>query len=433
MSPPVVAVFLLVVAYLIGAIPFGYLVVRARGVDLFAAGSGNIGATNAARVLGRKYGTLVFVLDFLKGAVPVAAVVPLAHALAPGAETSLGPPDVLRVGAALLAFLGHLFPIYLGFRGGKGVATGAGTIFVLVPGPAALAVLTWLAVLFASRIVSLASLAAVTILVVARLVSTPAPFAPEALPVTLYLLVGTGFVIAKHRSNVKRLLAGTENRIGDFPMRATLVRGLHVLALGLWFGGAAFFNFVAAVPIFESFKQVVNAGPSDRTAGQTIIPADAKPEDKAALASALAGSAVGPVFPRYFAMMAVCAVVALVTALSWRNAEGGRTVHRWRVYLIAVAALTVAVGWPISNHVSELRLERFATDAAVASAASAAFGPWHLVSLLLSTVTVCLAGVALALAARMPVVEQASRGPEVATVHKQGWSAAKPLDPVIEK
>ena len=215
---------------------------------------------------------LVFVLDFLKGAVPVAVVVPLAEALAPEAETALGSPDVLRVGAAALAFLGHLFPIYLGFRGGKGVATGAGTIFVLVPGPAALAVLTWVVVLFASRIVSLASLAAVTILVLARLLGTPAPFAPEHLPVTLYLLVGTGFVFVKHRANVRRLLAGTENRIGDFAMRDTVVRGLHVLALGLWFGGAAFFNFVAAPAIFESFKQVVNAGPSDRTADETIIP-----------------------------------------------------------------------------------------------------------------------------------------------------------------
>jgi len=400
MSPLVVATLLLVAAYLVGAIPFGYLIGRARGVDLFAVGSGNIGATNAARVLGRKYGILVFVLDFLKGAIPVASIVPLARELAPGAETALGPPDVLRVGAALLAFLGHLFPIYLGFRGGKGIATGAGTMFVLVPGPAVLAVLVWVVVLFASRIVSLASLAAVTILLLARLATTPAPFALEALPVTLYLFVGAGFVIAKHHGNIQRLLAGTENRIGDFAMRQPTVRSLHVLALGMWFGGAAFFNFIAAVPIFESFKQVVNAGASDRTAGETIIPTDAPQERKNALASALAGSAVGPIFPRYFAMQAVCGVIALVTALSWRTMPG--KVHRWRVYLIGVAPLTAVVGWPISNHVSELRLERFSGDTSVASAANAAFFPWHFVSLLLSTVTVCLAGVALALAAWMP-------------------------------
>ena len=151
---------LLLAAYLIGAIPFGYLIGRMLGVDLFEEGSGNIGATNTGRVLGWKLGILVFVLDFLKGVVPVAAIVPLARLLDPEAATALGSPEALRVGAAALAFLGHLFPIYLGFRGGKGVATGAGTIFVLVPGPAALAVLGWIVVLVSSRIVSLASLVA---------------------------------------------------------------------------------------------------------------------------------------------------------------------------------------------------------------------------------------------------------------------------------
>src|SRR5207248_2181557 len=204
MPPVAAAVTLLVAAYLVGAVPFGYAVGRVRGVNLFREGSGNIGATNAARVLGREYGLLVFVLDFLKGAVPVAVIVPLAAALVPGAETTLGPPDVLRVGAAAVAFLGHLFPVYLGFRGGKGVATGAGTIFVLVPGPAALAVGAWVVVLFASRIVSLASLAAAIILVIARLLSAPAPFAADALPVTLYLLAGTAAVVLKHRANMRR-------------------------------------------------------------------------------------------------------------------------------------------------------------------------------------------------------------------------------------
>src|SRR4051794_27102331 len=216
MPPAVAAVGLLVAAYLVGAVPFGYVVGRLRGVDLFREGSGNIGATNAGRVLGRTYGLLVFVLDFLKGAVPVAAVVPLAAALAPGAETALGPPDVLRVGAAAVAFLGHLFPVYLGFRGGKGVATRAGTIFVLVPGPAAGAVAGGGTVPFASRIGSPAAPAAATILVTARLLTAPAPFAADALPVTLYLLAGTAAVVLKHRGNVRRLLAGTENRIGNF-------------------------------------------------------------------------------------------------------------------------------------------------------------------------------------------------------------------------
>jgi acyl-phosphate glycerol 3-phosphate acyltransferase len=404
MSPLSAAIFLLASAYLIGAIPFGYLIGRARGVDLFHAGSGNIGATNAARVLGRKIGALVFLFDFLKGALPVAAILPLAHWLSPDADAAIGYPDVLRGGAAALAFLGHLFPIYLGFHGGKGIATGAGTMFVLVPGPAALALLAWVVVLFASQIVSLASLVAVTILAGARLICTPAPFESESLPITLYLLAATLMVIVKHRSNIRRLLGGKENRIGDFTMRQPILRMLHILALGLWFGGAAFFNFIAAVPIFDSFKQVVYHGASDRTAGQTIIPADASDERKTALANALAGAAVGPVFPRYFAMQAICGLIAFATALSWWNAEGGRKMHRWRVYLIGLAMLLIAIAWPLSNQVSDLRLARYSSDSNVANAAKATFGTLHLASLLLSTVTVCLAGAALALAARLPEV-----------------------------
>jgi glycerol-3-phosphate acyltransferase PlsY len=208
-------------------------------------------------------------------------------------------------------------------------------------------------------------------------------------------------VIVKHRGNIKRLLQGTESPIREFTLRWAILRCLHILALGFWFGGAGFFSFLAAPTIFASFKQVVNASPSDRTAQETIVPADASPERKEALASALAGSAVGPVFPRSFAMQAVCGLLALITALCWWKSDG--KVHRWRVYLIALAVLTVAIGWPISNHVSELRLLRFSPDQAIATAAKADFANWHLASLFLSFVTVCLAGVALALASRLPV------------------------------
>ncbi|MDB5307916.1 MAG: plsY [Gemmataceae bacterium] len=180
-------------------------------------------------------------------------------------------------------------------------------------------------------------------------------------------------------------------------MYQTALKAIHILALGMWFGGAAFFNFVTAPTIFDSFKQVVHAGPSDRTAHQTIVAPQA---DKDALASALAGAAVGPVFPKYFAMQAVCGLMALATALAWWNAPG--QIHRRRVLVIGLAVLTVAVGWPISNHVSELRVLRFDPNPETASTAKAAFGPWHLVSLLLSLVTVCLAGLGLAMAAKMP-------------------------------
>lgn len=173
-----------------------------------------------------------------------------------------------------------------------------------------------------------------------------------------------------------------------------MAKVLHVLALGMWFGGAGFFNFVAAPAIFASFERVVDGGPSDRTAGRVLIPADATPGEKKALASALAGAAVGPVFPRYFGIQAVCGVVALATAWAWRGC--GR-VHRWRVYVVGLGMVTVLVGWPISESVSGLRLHRYES-----ADAGAAFVNWHLVSLALSFVTVTLAGVGLALAAKLP-------------------------------
>src|SRR4029079_6603654 len=136
-----VALLALVAAYLIGAIPFGWLIARSRGVDIFQAGSGNIGATNVGRVLGRRFGLLVFALDFAKGAVPVA----LSGLLPADVRDAFGLPNGLRVAVALCSFLGHLFPVCVRFHGGKGAATGAGTAFVLVPGPATLAILAWAA------------------------------------------------------------------------------------------------------------------------------------------------------------------------------------------------------------------------------------------------------------------------------------------------
>jgi glycerol-3-phosphate acyltransferase PlsY len=398
MSQPYVIALLLLASHLIGAIPFGYVIGRVRGVNLFAAGSGNIGATNAARVLGKRFGILVFVLDFFKGVVPCAAIVPLARMLCPDGENL--PETLLQVGAAALAFLGHLFPVYLGFRGGKGVATGAGTMSVLVPGPAILTLLFWIATLFSSRAVSLASLVAVMVLLASFIIGSRAPFSTETLPVAIYLIAAAMMVFVKHRGNIRRLLRGTENQIQDFAMRQTILRALHILALSFWFGGAGFFNFVTAPEIFASFKRVVYAGPSDRTALETIIPSDAAPERKDALASALAGSVVGLVFPRYFAMQAVCGLLAMVTALSWWREK--EDVHRWRVYLIGAGLLTVAIGWPISNRVSELRPLRFSTDQVIAAKAKAEFVWWHFASLFLSFVSVCLAGIALALAARLP-------------------------------
>lgn len=403
MPPATAAALLFAGSYLAGAVPFGYLIARLKGVDLFRVGSGNIGATNVGRVLGRRYGVLVFLLDFAKGAAPVALVEPAAAGLGPGPAADLGVPGLLRTGAAAAAFLGHLFPVYLGFRGGKGVATGAGAVAVLVPGPAAAAAAAWVVVVLASRTVSLASLAAVGVLAAARIIGTPDPFARPHIAVTLFCLVGSVAVLVKHSGNVRRLAAGAENQIGDRPVRHTLLKVLHVLALGVWFGGAGFFSFVVAPTQNTTFKEVVRTAPNDRTAFLPLVPPDrATDETRADLASALFGAAVGPVFPKFFGMQAVCGGIALVTALVWWNAGPGRSVHRWRVIVLALAVLTLAVGWPVSESVSELRVKRFDPVPGVATAAREAFASRHLISLGLSAVTTLLAGVGLALAAKLP-------------------------------
>lgn len=400
-------VALIALAYLVGAIPFGYLIGRARGVNLFREGSGNVGATNAARVLGRPLGALVFTLDFLKGALPVALIVPLAESGVFGAVET--PREFLRVGAATAAFLGHLFPIFLGFRGGKGVATGAGAVAVLVPIPAAIAFGTWLLALLATRTVSVASLAAAMTLVAVRLAFRSDPFAEDEWPITAFCIAGALVVIAKHRANIGRIWMGTESRIGDGPARRVLLRMLHLLAVGFWFGSGTFFVFVATVPIFDSFAEVVRTQPNARTANLRIVPDGANAADRDKLASGLAGAAVAPIFPRFFALSAICAWVALWTSFVW--ATGG--VHRIRFILCAIAATGVAFGWPLSIFVSDLRELRMSADAVIAARATAAFGPWHVTSLFLSMAVSVLTGVVLLLAAKMPLDEDRQTHPAV--------------------
>ena len=386
-------------AYLLGGIPFGYLVGRLRGVNLLEVGSRNVGATNAGRVLGRPFAVLVFVCDFAKGAVPTALAVPVVSGFDPGAVSAFGPPDALAVAVAAAAFLGHLYPVWLGFRGGKGVATGAGVAAALAPLPFALAAAAWVVTALASRYVSLASLASAGTLAAARLALTPRPFGRDAVVVTVFFLAGALAVAVKHRTNIRRLAAGTENRVGASRPQESALRSLHLLAVGVWFGGSLFFNFVAAPPIFAAFKAVVAESPSDRTAMVPIVPSGTPQGDKDALASALAGAAVGPIFPRYFAMQVLCGGVTLVTALAM--ARAGR-VHRVRANLAAVAFALVLVSIPVSHEVSRLRLERYSADHDAAADARNLFGPVHLVSLALSGVTTLLAGGVLALGARLP-------------------------------
>ncbi len=189
------------IAYLLGSIPFGYLLVRIfLKEDIRSIGSGNIGATNVARTGAKGLGIATLLLDLGKALIAVE----IARHLAPDNYD-------LAVAAAIAAILGHCFPVWLGFRGGKGVASALG-VFLALTWPSALAILAVFAVVFLlTRYVSLASVIAAATLPLFALY-----FVPQRSPivVTGFLLIPL-IVIVKHHANIRRLLAGTENRIGS--------------------------------------------------------------------------------------------------------------------------------------------------------------------------------------------------------------------------
>ena len=204
-----------VVGYLLGAIPFGYLVARAKGVNIFEVGSKNPGATNVRRVLGPGPGNLVLFLDALKGA--AAAGWPLAWATGVSRAHAAEPlfvridPTPFMVAGLVGAILGHSFSCFTRFKGGKGVATGAGGFLVIFPCGAIVAAVVWGLTVAITKYASLASmLAGVAITVAAWLLHAT----PLLLGVCAAVMV---FIIARHRTNISRLLAGTESKVGQKP------------------------------------------------------------------------------------------------------------------------------------------------------------------------------------------------------------------------
>jgi glycerol-3-phosphate acyltransferase PlsY len=209
----------MVAAYFLGSIPFGLLIVRAHGKDLRSIGSGNIGATNVSRALGRKWAYICFALDVLKGLIPMLATLGLARAL-PG--QSQGERVVLLwlwLGVGCAAIAGHIFPIYLRFKGGKGVATSFGVALGLWPYftvCASFALATWLIVVLTWRYVSLASMVASTVFPLVLIVATiliPTWKFGDLWPVVATAVAIPLLVVARHRENIRRLIAGTETRI----------------------------------------------------------------------------------------------------------------------------------------------------------------------------------------------------------------------------
>ena len=212
-------------AYLLGSVPFGLLIGKARGVDIRDHGSGNIGATNLGRTLGPTWGIGCFALDLGKGLGPVLGA-GLSHGLIGRWMTDISPETSwlwLSVGAA--ALIGHVFPVFLGFKGGKGVATAFGVLLGVFPTLTAAAVagiVTWVALVAVTRTISLASMVAacmvpLTTAIVLLLLPTEdgvAIAARLAPPMAITLLVAA-LVLIRHRSNIARLLGGSETTVGS--------------------------------------------------------------------------------------------------------------------------------------------------------------------------------------------------------------------------
>lgn len=197
MSPA--APLFLLLAYLLGSLPSSYVAGRLRGVDLRENGSGNLGATNVYRVLGAGAAVPVVIFDVAKGFVPAS--------LFPGWDGSADARLAIAYGLAAIA--GHVWPVFLKFRGGKGVATGAGVLLALAPLTTVLALLIWIGVVSLTRYVSVASITAAT-LVPLLAVLLDAPRATVG-----FCALVAGFVWWTHRSNLRRLLDGTEHRFGS--------------------------------------------------------------------------------------------------------------------------------------------------------------------------------------------------------------------------
>lgn len=210
------------IGYLLGSLPFGYLVARAHGVDIFKTGSGNPGATNVKRVLGEKFGAkgkragnLVLVFDVLKGA--AATAWPLFFAYGNAINDTYFPSTnqinwtVLQLIGVVAAVLGHSFSLFTKFRGGKGVATAAGGLVVLMPLACGIAGVAWVVAYYAFRYVSLASILAAGAIVAASWLLH------YHLAVSVIASVLGGFVILRHHENIRRLLNGTENRFAKKP------------------------------------------------------------------------------------------------------------------------------------------------------------------------------------------------------------------------
>ena len=203
----ILAFLVVVVAYLLGSIPCGYLAGKLQGIDVRQHGSGNIGATNVLRVLGKPWGFAVFFADALKGFLAVRAALLLVARTAGAAEYA----EFYAILAAAACVAGHSFPVWLRFKGGKGVATSAGALFGVVPIASITIFLVWLVVFLTTRYVSLASIIAALALPIVVGILVHLKFT-QGNVLLFFSMAMTALVVWRHRSNISRLLNGTEQR-----------------------------------------------------------------------------------------------------------------------------------------------------------------------------------------------------------------------------
>lgn len=201
---------LLIGAYLLGSIPTGYWIGKAKGIDITKMGSGSTGATNVWRCVGKVEGLMVLVIDLLKGYLPVLYAIHLDQG-DQAAQWTFGMAHLVPVAVATIAIVGHSRSIFLGFKGGKSAATGLGTMLAFNPAVGGLTFATWMVIVLCTKIVSLASISAAVL----NVVFMWALHNPPAY--VLYALIGCIYVVVRHKSNIQRLMAGTEAKLGDKP------------------------------------------------------------------------------------------------------------------------------------------------------------------------------------------------------------------------
>jgi glycerol-3-phosphate acyltransferase PlsY len=202
---------IVILCYLIGSFPSGYLVGKSQGIDIRQHGSRNIGATNVLRVMGKKWGYLVFLCDSLKGFLAVKLGVLLAAAAGTGGDATLA-----GVAGGICCIIGHNYTVWLGFKGGKGIATSIGVLLAIEPILIVMIVLlVWLAVFFIWQYVSLASISAALSLPLAVLILFPLVARGNYWVVVIFSIIVATLAVWRHRSNIDRLLQGKENRFGS--------------------------------------------------------------------------------------------------------------------------------------------------------------------------------------------------------------------------